>query len=127
MDARTLLAVTLLAVTVPGIAAAADPPAARNSTAAEENARQGSGTAANAATAPAGDAGGTTIGSGADTGGTSGLAVEQGTVMRPLSAKGRNAPRKEEPARRTQLYGLNPKADDPLPEPRTGERGSPTR
>ena len=32
--------------------------------------------------------------------------------MRPLAAQGRNAPRPSEPARRKQLYGLNPKADD---------------
>jgi hypothetical protein len=42
-----------------------------------------------------------------------GLAVDEGTVMRPLSAQGTNRAGTETPPRRKQLYGLNPKADDP--------------
>jgi hypothetical protein len=97
---------------------AADPPqpqAPRTTTPAEEGIRNGSGTAANggellgSATA---DAGGTTIGSGADTATTPGLAVDTGTVMRPLSAEGRNGLRPPGEPRRKQLYGINPKAED---------------
>ena len=127
MDARTLLAATMLAALVPATAGAAEEPGTRSSTPAEESVQQGSGTAANAATSPTGDAGGTTIGSGVDTAGESGIAVEEGTVMRPLSAQGRNAPLKSGTARRRQLYGLNPKADDPRPVPLPGEREPPTR
>lgn len=97
---------------------AADP-AARQATPAEGSIGNGSGTVANGANAlgaPAADAGGTTIGSGADTTGTTGLGVDEGTVMRPLAAQGRNglAPKQATRAtpRRKQLYGLNPKADD---------------
>ena len=114
MDARRMLATMLAAA--PLAACAADEDAVpRNSTPAEESARQGSGTAANDAAAPSGDAAGTTIGSGSDTTGTPGLAVGEGTVMRPLAAQGRNGVRPPETPRRKQLYGLNPKADDPLP------------
>ena len=113
MDARTLLAATMLAAGIPAAAPAADAPRERHATPAEESAEQGSGTASYAATSPQGDAGGTTIGSGADTAGTPGLAVGEGTVMRPLSAEGRNGLRAPEPARRKQLYGINPKADAP--------------
>jgi hypothetical protein len=118
MDARRLLAATTLAALLPAAAQGADAPRDRRSTPAEESVQQGSGTAANAATTPAGDAAGTTVGSGSDTTGTPGLAVGEGTVMRPLSAQGRNGLRPPEPARRKQLYGLNPKADDDTKRPR---------
>jgi hypothetical protein len=96
-------------------AQAADPPA-RQRTPAEESIEHGSGTVANGAStlgAPTADAGGTTIGSGADTTGSPGLAVDEGTVSRPLAAQGRNglAPKQDVPRRR-QLYGINPRADD---------------
>jgi len=112
MDARRLLAATMLAALGPACALGADPAPERHATAAEESVQQGSGTAANAATSPSGDAGGSTIGSGSDTAGAPGLAVSEGTVMRPLSAQGRNGLGPPQPARRKQLYGLNPKADD---------------
>jgi hypothetical protein len=112
MDARTLIAAAMLAAVFPAAARAGDEPQGRQSTPAEEGVQQGSGTAANAATAPTGDAAGTTIGSGSDTTGTPGLAVGEGTVMRPLSAEGRNGLKPAQAPRRKQLYGLNPKADD---------------
>jgi len=120
MDARRLLA-TMLATALPvAVYAAEEQPEPRNATPAEESVQQGSGTAANAATAPTGNAGGTHIGSGADTAGTPGLAVGEGTVMRPLSAEGRNGLRPPETPRRKQLYGLNPKADERALSPGKG-------
>jgi hypothetical protein len=113
---RSALQAAIVAVAVAGSAAyAADAPT-RMATPAEESARLGSGTAATngnvAVESSQGETGGTTIGSGTDTASTPGLAVDQGTVMRPLSASGTNrTPKREEP-RRAQLYGVNPKADD---------------
>jgi len=101
----------MIAAVVSAAAPAADMPRDRNATPAEESVQQGSGTTSNAATVPPGDAGGTTIGSGSDTTGTQGLSVSEGTVMRPLSAQGRNGLHPPEPARRKQLYGINPKAE----------------
>jgi hypothetical protein len=100
-----------------GIATAWAADEGRNATPAEQSVDNGAGTnAPNAATGSSrAMAGGT--GSGADTTGSPGVAVDEGTVMRPLSAQGRNGvARKDvspEPHRRTQLYGLNPKADEP--------------
>ena len=119
MNANRLKAAMLALSSAMALAAyAADPPA-RQPTPAEESIGNGSGTVANGADtlgAPAADAGGTTIGSGADTTGAPGLGVDAGTVMRPLSAKGRNGlapkPAPREAPRRKQLYGLNPNADD---------------
>lgn len=112
MDARTLLAGAVLAAAIP---VAAQDAQERRSTPADDGIRQVSGTATNAATSPPGDAGGTGVGSGTDTSGAPGLAVGEGTVMRPLSAQGRNGLRAPDPARRKQLYGLNPKAADAAP------------
>lgn len=99
---------------------AADPqpqPRSRTTTSAEEGVRNGSGTAANGGSllgSPSADAGGTAIGSGADTATSPGLAVDAGTVMRPLAADGRNGlrPPQEQERRRKRLYGMNPRADD---------------
>jgi hypothetical protein len=118
MDASTVLAATILAAAIPAAAPAADAPRERNTTPAEESVQRGSGTASNAATSPPADAGGTTIGSGNDTAGAQGVAVGEGTVMRPFSAQGRNGLRSQ-PARRKQLYGINPKA---APDAETREK-----
>jgi hypothetical protein len=118
MNARRLHVAMWIFLACASIATAADAPP-RTRTPAEESVDQGSGTVANGGAAPLGSSGGTTggttIGSGVDTTATPGLAVDSGTVMRPLSAQGRNAPAPKKEQRRKQLYGLNPKADDASP------------
>jgi len=110
----------VLSLTLAGAALADEP--VRNATPAEQAVEQGSGTAALGPGAPDarggttnGTTNGTTIGSGADTTATPGLAVDEGTVMRPLSAQGTNRAGTLAEPRRRQLYGLNPKADDAGP------------
>ena len=117
MKIRILHCAMLAALAGPAFAApgAPDPAQPRASTSAEHSIEHGSGTVANGGSmlgSSEGTTGGSTIGSGTDTTSTPGLAVDQGTVMRPLSAQGRNATRAPQPSRREQLYGLNPKADE---------------
>jgi hypothetical protein len=119
MNPRPFHALMLVFAASAPLAIAADA-TPRNRTPAEEGVQQGSGTVANGGAAPLGSSEGTTggsaIGSGADTTAAPGVAVDSGTVMRPLSAEGGNGlrPKKSEPRRR-QLYGLNPKADEAKP------------
>lgn len=116
MNANRLHAATLVLGASLALAAHAADTQPRVQTPAAESIRQASGTVANGADtlgAPMADAGGTTIGSGADTTGSPGVGVDEGTVSRPVAARGRNglAPKQDVP-RRKQLYGINPHADD---------------
>jgi hypothetical protein len=106
-----------------GASMAADEPprASGGQTAAAQGVEQGSGTnpeqgGGTVLGSDGGLAGGTTIGSGVDTtGGTAGMVVDEGTIMRPLAAQGMNAvpeKKKDTAPRRKQLYGINPRADD---------------
>jgi hypothetical protein len=109
------LRAAVLAATLGAACAWADtPPENRAQTPAEQAVEQGSGTSLG----PGGSngSGATTTGYG-DAKSSAGISVDNGTVMRPLSAQGRNSvvPKDTpEPPRRKQLYGLNPKADEPV-------------
>lgn len=116
MNANRMHAAMLALCGGAALGASAADTAERVQTPAAESIRQGSGTVANGANAlgaPTADAAGTTIGAGADTAGSPGLGVDEGTVSRPVAAQGRNGlvPKKDVP-RRKQLYGLNPNADE---------------
>ena len=115
MNPRAWHGAVLVAAFTSAAALAAPQDGARNQTPAEQSVEQGSGTGALGPGVPnvsGGTAGG---GSGATTSGPPGLAVDEGTVMRPLSAHGTNRAGDQAPVRRKQLYGLNPKADEPRP------------
>ncbi|HZZ92043.1 MAG TPA: hypothetical protein VFE23_05735 [Usitatibacter sp.] len=109
MNLRLVHASLFAFATSAGLAAAADTPP-RMRTPAEESVQQGSDAAPLGSSG--GTTGGTTIGSGAGTPSTPGLAVDSGTVMRPLAAEGRNSVTPKKEKHRRQLYGLNPKTDD---------------